>query len=448
MIQKPFPCAKQFKRSLIGAGLFLALQTGFAQDATLQNAQNLLTAKQAAQAYQLLSPLESSRAGQPQFDYLLGVAALDSGRVTQAIFALERVLAVQPGNSLARAELARAYLLAGEADTARSQLIQVQAAPDVPPEARASVQRLLSSIDAGQASKPLRFYVEAALGHDSNLSGGPNITSFAVPGFAFPFLLGAASQERGDNVLQLGAGLAYTHALGASTELNAQLHARATRPFKEDTLDTSSVDGSVGIAHKTDATRYSLSLQLANLNFDGDTYRKTTGLTAQAIHQVSASSQLMGFVQLANLDYPSQALRDARRTVFGGAWGTSLSPATSAYVGLALGGEKASQAAGAEFGYKLRGLRAGGEHVLSPQMRVFANLGLEWRKHRANDTVFLSPRSDRQLDLSLGLHYQLAPTSYGQWRITPQLNWTDRDSNFVVYEMRRTQLSVTARLDF
>lgn len=419
-----------------------------AQDALLQNAQSLIAGKQAAQAYQLLSAQEPQRAGQPEFDYLLGLAALDSGRVTQAIFALERVLAVQPGNSLARAELARAYLAAGETDTARSQLMQVKAAPDVPPQARASVERLLSSIDSDAPAKPLRFYVEAGLGHDSNLSGGPNLTSFAVPGFVIPFQLSVASKQRGDNTLQLGAGLAWTQAISNATEINAQLNLRSTRPFKEDTLDSRSIDGAIGLSHTVDATRYSFSLQLANLNFDGNTYRQTTGLTAQAIHKLNANNQLMGFAQLAQLDYPTQGLRDARRSVLGGAWGTVLSPASSTYLGFALGGEKASQAAGAEFGYRLTGLRAGGEHVLSPQMRLFANLGLEWRKHRANDTFFLDKRSDRQIDLTVGMHVQLPPSSYGQWRITPQLSWTDRSSNIVIYEMRRTQVGVTARLDF
>jgi outer membrane protein len=435
-------------RQLALGCLLLALQSAWAQDALLQNAQGLLANKQAAQAYQLLSPQESARAGQPEFDYLLGVAALDSGRITQAIFAFERVLALQPGNSLARAELARAYIAAGETDTARNQLAQVRAAPDVPSEARASVQRLLSSLEPGAAAKPLRFYVEAGLAHDSNLSGGPNITSFAVPALGLTFALAPASQQRGDSTFQIGAGLAYTHALSSATDLNAQLNWRTTRPSKEDTLDTSSIDGSLGIAHTIAATRYSLSLNLASLSFDGDQYRKTTGLTGQIVHKLSEASQLMGFVQLAKLDYPTQALRDARRTVIGGAWGTALSPATSAYLGLALGGEKADQAAGAEFGYRLTGLRAGAEHALSSQMRLFASLGLEWRKHRAIDSVFLGKRSDRQLDLALGMHYQLAPTSYGQWRITPQLSWTNRDSNFNVYEMRRTQLGATARLDF
>jgi outer membrane protein len=444
---KPF-FQRNGSRQLVVWSLFLSLQSAWAQDALLQNAQGLLANKQAAQAYQLLGPQETARAGQPEFDYLLGVAALDSGRITQAIFAFERVLAVQPGNSLARAELARAYIAAGETDTARTQLSQVKAASNVPPQARESVERLLASIEKGTA-KPLRLYVEAGLGHDSNLSGGPNISSFAVPALGGAvFALGAASQQLGDNTLQLGAGLAYTHALSEATDLNANLNWRSTRPFKEDTLDTSSIDGSLGISHTVAATRYSLSLNLASLSFDGDQYRKTTGLTGQIIHNLSGSSQLMGFVQFANLDYPTQGLRDARRTVLGGAYGMALSPTTSAYVGLALGGEKADQAAGAEFGYRLTGLRVGGEHALSPQMRLFTNLGLEWRKHRANDQVFLSKRQDRQLDLTLGLHYQLAPTSYGQWRITPQLSWTKRDSNFNVYEMRRTQLGVMARLDF
>jgi tetratricopeptide (TPR) repeat protein len=442
------PFTKSLRLGLIGTALLLSWQTGLAQDALLQNAQNLLASKQASQAYTLLSAQETARAGQPEFDYLLGVAALDSGRITQAIFALERVLAVQPGNNLARAELARAYIASGETDTAKDQLAQVKAASDVPAQARASVERLLAGLEKA-SPKPLRFHVEAGLGHDSNLSGGPNISSFAVPALGGVVVsLGAASKQRGDTTLQAGAGLAYTQALSPSTEFNAQLNLQATRPFKEDTLDTSSIDGSLGLAHTAAATRYSLSLNLASLSFDGDRYRKTTGLTGQVIHSLSGSNQLMGFVQLARLDYPSQTLRNARRSVLGGAWGTAVSPATSAYISVSVGGEKATQAAGAEFGYSLFGLRTGAEHVLAGNARLFANLGYERRKHRANDAVFLGKRNDDQIDLTLGLNYQLAPTPYGQWRITPQLNWAHRDSNFSVYEMRRTQVGVMTRLDF
>ena len=43
------------------------------------------------------------------FDYLLGVAALDNGYISEAIFSLRRAIAVEPGFSGARMELARAY---------------------------------------------------------------------------------------------------------------------------------------------------------------------------------------------------------------------------------------------------------------------------------------------------------------------------------------------------
>ena len=69
------------------------------------------------------------RAGNPDFDYLLGIAALDSGHGERAVFALERVLAVQPSNALARAEIARAYLFIGEKDTARREFENVKREP-------------------------------------------------------------------------------------------------------------------------------------------------------------------------------------------------------------------------------------------------------------------------------------------------------------------------------
>ena len=48
----------------------------FAADDVLQQADTLLRQQQAAQAYDLLAPLEDERAGDPKYDYLLGVALL------------------------------------------------------------------------------------------------------------------------------------------------------------------------------------------------------------------------------------------------------------------------------------------------------------------------------------------------------------------------------------
>ena len=58
--------------------------------------------------YAELARQQSTRAGDPAYDYAFATAAIDAGHYGEAIIALQRVLAVQPNNAPARAELARA----------------------------------------------------------------------------------------------------------------------------------------------------------------------------------------------------------------------------------------------------------------------------------------------------------------------------------------------------
>jgi hypothetical protein len=325
----------------------------------------------------------------------------------------------------------------------------VQAAPNVPDAARQSVQRMLSSLDQGQP-KRLRFYVEAGIGYDSNQSGGPNITNFAVPAFPGPPAnLAPASQERGGMAVHLGAGLAFNVPISAQSEIFGNLGLRITQPNKHSDLDSDNVDASLGWATTMGPDRYSLSLNLGQLNFDGSTYRSNAGLQGQWLRNLDSANQLMAFVQYTHLNYkPSPSTRDAARTVVGMAWGRALSAQTSGYLGLTLGQEDGRRGAIPTTDFSLIGLRTGGEHALSPRMRLFATLGLEQRRHSAVDAFFLQKRRDLQIDLTLGLHYDLMPTSYGQWRITPQLSYSQRSSNIVIHDMKRSQLGITARLDF
>ena len=76
----------------------------------IKNATDLVAKGRIKEAYTLLSPYQSELAGEPDYDYLLGITALDSGKINEAIYALERVLSVNPSHLQARAEIARAYL--------------------------------------------------------------------------------------------------------------------------------------------------------------------------------------------------------------------------------------------------------------------------------------------------------------------------------------------------
>ena len=65
--------------------LLLSVGVSYAAD-VIHEARALLQSGQSAQAYALLAPLEESRAGDPEYDYLLGISALDSGKPGLAAF--------------------------------------------------------------------------------------------------------------------------------------------------------------------------------------------------------------------------------------------------------------------------------------------------------------------------------------------------------------------------
>jgi len=133
------------RMALIAAGLLFA--SGMARaDAVTDNARALLDKGDAKAAYALLEPLESQRAGNPDYDFLLGLAAIEIGKHTNAVFAFERVLAVDPNHVRARAEIARAYLALGETKTAKQEFESVQK-QGVPPEAAATIDRLISAVE-------------------------------------------------------------------------------------------------------------------------------------------------------------------------------------------------------------------------------------------------------------------------------------------------------------
>ena len=74
----------------------------------------LVTQEQCQQAFALGQENLNEWEGDPDFDYIFGLAALESGDANDSVFALERVAATatDPGlRALARLELARAYFV-------------------------------------------------------------------------------------------------------------------------------------------------------------------------------------------------------------------------------------------------------------------------------------------------------------------------------------------------
>ncbi|MFM9967988.1 MAG: tetratricopeptide repeat protein [Burkholderiales bacterium] len=411
-------------------------------DTTLDRARALLAAKDSKAAFELLAPLEPQRAGQPDFDYLLGMAALDAGDAQAAIFALERVVTMQPGNLQARAELARAHFALGENDAAKREFESVRKG-QIPPDVAASVDRFLSAIERG----PTRFnaYVELTAGLDSNVNSATSSSSLAIPGLG-TVLLGPGLTRDGDSYMGLGAGLNVVHPLTPTLAATGNLSFANKLNNSATTFDTANIDASGGLRLTRGNNVFSGALVGQTFMVDNNRFRNSVGAVGQWQHNYSETRQSSLFVQYTDLNYPGQPVRDAERWVVGAGYATALAlPLNPVVFGsVYTGSEKERAQAVPHLGHTPLGVRVGGQVTWTSNWVLFASLGWEERKYGGQEPLFSETRKDNQTDLRIGANWRVAPL----WLVTPQITYTDNRSNVALYGYSRTLASVTLRREF
>ncbi len=419
---------------------------GVLADEVTDRAKALLNANKGADAYQLLEPLESARAGEVEFDFLLGLAALESGQNTRAVFALERVLAMDPNNVRARAEIARAYLALGETQTAAQEFETVKK-QGVPADVSLTIDRYIAAarrIDDLNATS-LTGYLEATIGYDTNVNVGPNKSSVAIPGFGgLPFKLSKDSRSNDDGFATIGGGFNLRTPIGNGYTLLLGASATQRNNFRYQQFDMQSGDANVGVTRTADQDVYTLMAQTGVVSVDGIRYRNATGLTGQWQRNLDARNQVGVFAQYTDLQYASQDIRDANRWVAGASYAHLYREGIMAFASAYFVQELPQKSHVGWLGFDGFGMRIGGRMNYDAQTVLFGGATYEYRGYNKEDPSFLNKRRDNQYGLLFGA------TRYytKEWSVTPQLSLTYNDSNQELYEYNREMLSVTVRREF
>jgi outer membrane protein len=413
-------------------------------DALTDRAKQLLRDRQHREAYNLLLPQEPSRAGDPEFDYLLGIAAIDAGDPERGIFALERVLAVQPNNHVARAEIARAYLAVGERDAARREFETVRR-QQIPEDAKTSIDRYLSAIASADVTQ-IRGYLEAGFGYDSNVNSATSNSQIAVPTTGGPVIFDITSgNQRRDHFLAFAGGLNFTRKVSPAFALIGGASANAKSNIDEGQFDTYNFDLNLGGRMTSGKNAFTLAAQFQEFGVDVSRYREAAGVVAQWQHNYHERRQATLFAQFTDLNYPTQSIRDAERSVLGIAYGTAIGGSDSVMFVSGYGGQESEKADGVpHLGHDLVGIRIGGQMRLGTGIGAFANASHERRLYGGTEPIFLVRREDRQYDVAVGISYLISSAT----TLVTQLSYTRNDSNVVLNDYDRTMLSLAVRYNF
>jgi tetratricopeptide (TPR) repeat protein len=423
--------------------MILAQSVAFA-DEILDRAKRLMQQNNPQAAYQLLEPLEARRAGDVDFDYLLGIAALDSGHRERAVFALERVLAVNPNHTQARAEIARAYFEMGEKANAKREFENVRSAN--PPEAvKRSIDRYLSALEAGPSV--VNGFVEIGFGYDSNINSATASGQIAIPALGGVVAAVSPSGVRQSDNFTTATG-AVNVVYGFSPEWAVIGGAAANGKFnnRSDDFNTATLDGNLGLRWSPGKEAFTLAYQGQDFEVAYDDFRRANGGIAQWQHNFSEQSQVSLFAQATDLTYPTQSPRDAVRTIggiaFGYGWNTPSQPVV---FGSVYGGDEKDKDENFQYlGHKPVGVRFGGQVSMTEKTSVFGLVSYERRVYGADDPTFLVTRRDNQSDVRLGVSYIFSPG----WALIPQVAYTDNESNIELYKYQRTMAYFVVRKTF
>lgn len=415
-----------------------------AADAPVIEAMRLHGTGQPTAALALLKPLEATRAGDPDFDYALGLAAADSGKTGIAIRALQRVIAVQPANAQARAEIARVYAMAGDAESASSAFNTVVNDSGVPDPVRQRIDGLIRSLDrtASGRNRSLTGFAEAEGGYDSNVNAATSATTVTLPAFAFlgPATLGGGATRVGAGFAQMQAGLSANAGLSRGTGIYGSVLGLWRDAFDSSQFDQAALTGTAGVTHQfLSGDVVSLSGQVQGFWLARDPYRISYSAIGQYTKRLKGGAALSVNVQYAWLDYTRDPLRSADRVS-----GTLTYTGRTVFANINGGIERPRATAGRYLGFDFAGASVGFEIPVAARLAVTGSASIEYRSHRDIDPLFLGKRRDWQADAALGLRYALTDTL----SVRPRVTYTRSDSNFALYDYDRVTASVGLRIEF
>lgn len=443
-----------------------------AREKPLRDADELLKSGKPAEAYALLEPLEFERSGDVRFDYLLGIAALDSGKPDKATLAFERVLAVDPNFAGARLDMARAYYQLGDLPRARTEF-EVVMGQNPPEAAKVTIQKYLDAIAAYEESMRTRMsgYVEGVAGHDSNVSTGTS-SAIAVsnlsPGLAalITVITGEPNpqippSQRSDYYYGMNAGGQISRRLGDNWMVYGGADFRQHGNMVQTAYDTASAEARAGVMYAKEQNAYKLTLTGGQVYTANSMRRDSLGANLGWEHTFSPANQSSIFFQYtqnrAAGSPPTDPTADARTTgdtdlILGGAgWLHIMADGkqavfASAYAGKELDAVPANVILPPDGKRRFEGLGAGGQMALSDQWDGFVNLGWQHSVY-ARPNIFIvnnGSRNEYQYDVTVGANWRLDKL----WSLKPQVWFSRKRSNLAIYSYDRTDISLTIRRDF
>jgi hypothetical protein len=427
-------------------------QPDLADAAAMREAAEFIRQRRPKEALALLTPLAPRLQGNPEFDYLHGVAILDTGRPGEAAASLRRAVEARPSAYAARAELARAFVAMGDLKGARREFETVRNAGELPSTIRDAMGRQITAVDsliAAQMRPRLTGYIEGSAGYDNNINGGPSSSTLLIPALAFlgPATIAQQARPKASAFAEFSAGLALTQPLSDEVAVFANLTGTGRGLASHHEFQTGIGGGEVGIARRFDGIgTFSVAAVGQSFGLDDDFYRHLYGAAGVWRNRFADVWDASLAVSWLRLDYPDYSLLDADRYTATASLARRLDLPLAPVLSIAVnGGREVTRDSLADFfSFDFVGGRANLDLTLMPKVVAFMQASYEAREYDADFPLFERHRADDLVEVVGGFEIKLTENLL----LRPSARWSRTWSNIDLYDIDRTSGSVALRWQF
>ena len=265
----------------------------------------MIEQKRAEDAYQL-GLKHPELLGDVYFDYVFGTAAVDAGRPSVGVLALERVLLNNPNNQVARLELARAYFVLGEYQRSREEFEDVKKR-NPPPGAVVTINQYLEAIKDKESATKISggVYAEFGGGWNSNVNTAAAVDNLILPIFG-PVQLADGSKPQASGFSYLSAGGQVNVPITRDVVTFANVGASSQRYSQYNGYDLQVANAAVGTKIADGPNLYKIMAMGSIPKLDQIPVPTTAGGGAEYNRQLSESQSVSVGYGYSNLAYDQQ----------------------------------------------------------------------------------------------------------------------------------------------
>ncbi len=386
--------------------------------------------------------------GDPHFDFLYGLAAINVGRVAEGVLALERHLSAIPANDRARLELARGYFLLGEYGRARSEF-EFVLRYNPPLSVRANIQGYLQAMqtrELAESRTSARFYAEVGHGRNSNVNGGTWHDKVATT-ISGDFVPDGLSRQISDDVTQLAIGAQKVARVTGRLQVFAGFDLNHAENVKWKDFNLTNGGAYIGMTQLSSLALWRLTLSASELRVGANRYRDTLGLNAEGNFTPGPTVALVAF---GGYEEFRHARPDDFRDAYAGTLGAMLTVSPASWPGAPSVGARLAftrehnMRLQRDLSYDQVQLRLFAAASPLERLRISAGFTAARKKHDVAGVLELDTRKDTMLALDAVATYALDE----RWQLRADGSWSTNRSNLDINDFGRKTLSLKVRYQY